>query len=49
MSGVSSQPGYEESAPAVADPLAAPRLVILATNDEGVCVDDLCLPPGVAR
>jgi hypothetical protein len=26
-----------------------PPLVILATDDEAVCVDDLCLPPDVER
>ena len=50
MSGVSSRPGDEDPARAVADaPVTLPPLVILATDDAAVCVDDLCLPPDVER
>ncbi len=50
MSGVSSRPGDDDPAPAVADEsVALPPLVILATDNEAVCVDDLCLPADAAR
>ena len=48
MSGVSSRPGDEDPARAIADAaMTLPSLVILATDDGAVCVDDLCLPPDV--
>ena len=42
----------EEPAPSGPSPMRSPTLpplVILATDDEAVCVDDLCLPPDVER
>ena len=39
----------EPAPPTVADALPTPPLLILATDDEAVCVDDLCLPPDVSR
>jgi hypothetical protein len=50
MGGVSSRPGVEDPAPTVAAaPVTLPPLVILATDDQAVCVDDLCLPPDAVR
>ena len=47
-----AEPRSEDDAPvpAVADaPVTLPKLVILASDDAAVCVDDLCLPPDVER
>jgi hypothetical protein len=40
------EPATERVAPA---PVLLKPLVILATDDAAVCVDDLCLPPDVER